>query len=86
MYIKKQRELEILKDEMDDNNQSLLLYAMESLFLVIFCTTLEVYFDSSKWLSYTVYAIIFIIFCYTVYLNISTKKKYFAYKKELNSK
>lgn len=85
MYSEKQRELEMLEEAMDENNKSLLLYAMESLFLVIFCTTLEVYFDSSKWLSYTVYAILFIIFCYTVYLNISTTKKYFACKKELNS-
>ncbi|MED0951425.1 hypothetical protein P4T70_25555 [Bacillus mobilis] len=86
MYSEKKRELEVLGEAMDENNKSLLLYAMESLFLVIFCTTLEVYFDSSKWLSYTVYALLFIYFCYIVYLNISTTKKYFACKKELNSK
>ncbi|HDR7922499.1 hypothetical protein P7D15_02530 [Bacillus cereus] len=86
MYSENQKELEMLKEEMDENNESLLMHAIVSFLSVIVCTTLEVYFDSSKWLSYTVYAILFIIFCYTVYLNISTTKKYFAYKKELNSK
>ncbi|WP_242298687.1 hypothetical protein [Bacillus cereus group sp. BfR-BA-01382] len=86
MYSENQKELEMLKEEMDENNESLLMYAIVSFLSVIVCTTLEVYFDSSKWLSYTVYAILFIIFCYTVYLNISTTKKYFACKKELHSK
>ncbi|MEC3270758.1 hypothetical protein [Bacillus thuringiensis] len=86
MYSENQKELEMLKEEMDENNESLLMHAIVSFLSVIVCTTLEVYFDSSKWLSYTVYAILFIIFCYTVYLNISTTKKYFACKKELNSK
>lgn len=85
MYSENQKELEMLKEEMDENNESLLMHAIVSFLSVIVCTTLEVYFDSSKWLSYTVYAILFIIFCYTVYLNISTTKKYFACKKELNS-
>ncbi|WP_242289053.1 MULTISPECIES: hypothetical protein [unclassified Bacillus cereus group] len=86
MYSEKQRDLEMLEEAMDESNKSLLLYAIESFFLVIFCTTLEAYFDSSKWLSYTVYAILFIILCYIVYFNISTTKKYFTCKKELNSK
>ncbi|MDX5808315.1 MULTISPECIES: hypothetical protein [unclassified Bacillus cereus group] len=86
MYSENQKELEMLKEEMDENNESLLMHAIVSFLSVIVCTTLEVYFDSSKWLSYTVYAILFIIFCYTVYLNISTTKKYFACKKELHSK
>lgn len=85
MYSENQKELEMLKEEMDENNESLLMHAIVSFLSVIVCTTLEVYFDSSKWLSYTVYAILFIIFCYTVYLNISTTKKYFVCKKELNS-
>ncbi|MEI3891932.1 MULTISPECIES: hypothetical protein [unclassified Bacillus (in: firmicutes)] len=86
MYSENQKELEMLKEEMDENNESLLMHAIVSFLSVIVCTTLEIYFDSSKWLSYTVYAILFIIFCYTVYLNISTTKKYFACKKELHSK
>ncbi|KXY51272.1 MULTISPECIES: hypothetical protein [Bacillus] len=86
MYSENQKELETLKEEMDENNESLLMHAIVSFLSVIVCTTLEVYFDSSKWLSYAVYAILFIIFCYTVYLNISTTKKYFACKKELNGK
>ncbi|HFJ9376477.1 hypothetical protein [Bacillus toyonensis] len=83
MYSENQKELEMLKEEMDENNESLLMHAIVSFLSVIVCTTLEVYFDSSKWLSYTVYAILFIIFCYTVYLNISTTKKYFTCKKRI---
>ncbi len=85
MYNEKLRELEMLKEEMDENNESLLLYAIVSFLSVIVCTFSEVYFNSSKWLSYTVYATLFVIFCYIVYLNMSTTKKYFVCKKELNS-
>lgn len=42
---------------------------------VHFCNTSEIYFDSSKWLSYTVYAILFI---YLFLLHCVCK--YFDYK------
>lgn len=75
MYSEKQRELEILKEKMDDNNESLLMYAIVSFLSLFVCTASEFYFDSSKWLSYTVYAILFI---YLFLLHCVCK--YFDYK------
>lgn len=85
MYDEKEKKLEILKKEMNENNIFLLFFAFLSFFSVFFCTTSAVYFDSSKWLSYIWYTTLIIVFCYIMYLNISTTKKYFACKKELNS-